>query len=275
MITASVVVHNTPQKVFLKTVDCLLKSEIDRIFIIDNSPSGEYKNSLPTVDRIIYLKTENKGYGAANNIAITRAKIMGSEMHLVLNPDVYWTGNVIISLVKEMEANPDIGLIAPKLLYPDGSLQFSCRMLPTPADLFAKRFLPARSSKKKMKRYLLKDYNHDISINCPYLTGAFLLFRMEALKECGMFDTKFFLYPEDIDITRRIHEKYKTVYYPEVTVFHDHAQASKKNLRMFFIHLANMIKYFNKWGWRNDALRKEFNDRLYGQLRKINDARGS
>ena len=150
----------------------------------------------------------------------------------------------------------------PKVMYPDGDLQYTCRMLPTPLDLFAKRFLPPSLTKKRMERYLLASHNHDMPINCPYLLGSFLLFRNKALRECGLFDERFFMYPEDIDITRRIHEKWKTVYWPGVSIIHEHAAASRKSRRMLWIHISNMIKYFNKWGWFFDKKRRRFNSRL-------------
>ena len=86
-----------------------------------------------------------------------------------------------------------------------------------------------------------------------------MFFRVAALKEIGLFDERFFMYPEDIDITRRMHERFRTVYYPKVCVIHDHAAESYKSARMLKIHMINMVKYFNKWGWFFDAQRKKVN----------------
>jgi GT2 family glycosyltransferase len=67
------------------------------------------------------------------------------------------------------------------------------------------------------------------------------------------------MYPEDIDLTRRINEKFKTIFYPEVFIIHDHARESYKTITMLFIHIINMIRYFNKWGWFFDKKRKKKN----------------
>ena len=75
-----------------------------------------------------------------------------------------------------------------------------------------------------------------------------MFFRISVLQQIGLFDERFFMYPEDIDITRRIHEKYKTIFYPDVSIIHAHAAASRSNAKMLKIHIINIIKYFRKTG---------------------------
>ena len=259
MIYASIVVHNTPSAQLQKVLDCLHRSEIKKIFVIDNGPGDTLKETSLNYPEVEYKKVENHGFGAGHNIAINEATKDGADYHLVLNADVWWDGDIIAPLAALLDKNKDVGLISPKTFYPDGSLQFTCRMLPTPVDLFFKRFLPDKLSKKRMSRYLLEDHDHDKELNCPYLLGSFMFFRVEALKQTGLFDERFFMYPEDIDITRRLHENWKTLYYPGVSIIHEHQQASKKNWKMFRIHFINMVKYFNKWGWWVDSKRTRFN----------------
>ena len=67
------------------------------------------------------------------------------------------------------------------------------------------------------------------------------------------------MYPEDIDITRRMRAEFRTVFYPGATIVHDHARESYKNSRAFLVHLFNMAIYFNKWGWVWDPQRTQFN----------------
>lgn len=259
---ASIVVHKTPAHQLEKALECLSKSEVETIFVIDNSPTEELRNTSLKFDKVKYIKVENRGYGAGHNVALKLAKENGATFHLVMNADIFWNGDVIGPLVEFMERNRDVGLVAPKTDYPDGSIQATSRMLPSPADLFFKRFLPPKMAEKRMNRYLLKDYDHSFPLNSPYLLGSFLFFRMKALEETGFFDERFFMYPEDIDITRRLHKNWKTIYWPKVAIVHEHQRASQKNLRMFLIHFRNMVKYFNKWGWWKDNQRKYFNSRL-------------
>lgn len=256
--TASIVTHMTPPAQLEIALSCLRREEISRVYVVDNSPD----ESLRTVSEsngALYLHVENRGFGAGHNVAIRKAMAEGSSYHLVLNADVWWQDDVVSPLLSFMEANPDVGMSAPRIVYPDRTLQYSCRLLPTPADLLAKRFLPEWLTRKRMRRYLLADADHKKIMNPSYLTGCFLLFRIEALKSEGLFDERFFMYPEDIDITRRIHSRWKTIYYPRVEVVHAHEAASRTNRRMLRIHIANMIRYFNKWGWFFDSRRKESN----------------
>lgn len=271
MITASIVVHKTPWKQLKKALDCLILSDINKIYIVDNSPTDKLKDIVKKYKNTEYLKVPNKGFGAGHNIAIRMAEKINSDYHLVMNADIYWDGNIITNLKRFMDLNPEVGLVSPKVFYPDGMLQYTCRKLPTPGDLFFKRFLPSVFKKRKMAEYLLEDHDHDYAINCPYLLGSFMFFKTKILIETGLFDERFFMYPEDIDITRRIHEKYKTIYWPSVSIVHEHQAASRKNLKMFAIHFYNMIKYFNKWGWIKDEKRKKFNKRLEASLVELKE----
>jgi GT2 family glycosyltransferase len=87
-----------------------------------------------------------------------------------------------------------------------------------------------------------------------------MFLNVDALQEVGIFDDRYFMYAEDMDLSRRIHERYKTLYYPEVFVYHEYAKSSYLNLRLLFSHIVSIIRYFNKWGWFFDPLRKKFND---------------
>lgn len=260
MYTASIVTHKTPPVQLRKALECLLRSEVATIFVIDNSPDESLRECLPQDGRIRYIHVENNGFGASHNVAMREVIRDNPEgLHLVMNADVCWEGEVIAPIVAYMVANEDVGMVMPKVYYPDGALQYTCRMLPTPLDLFAKRFLPGRLTERRMDRYLLADHDHDHPLNCPYLLGSFLLFRNTALIDCGLFDERFFMYPEDMDITRRIHEKWRTMYWPGVSIIHEHAAESRKNKKMLKVHISNMIKYFNKWGWLFDHGRRKLN----------------
>lgn len=277
-ITVSLVCHRTPLGQLERAVECVLEChDIENIYIIDNGPEDSLKIIKERSPLIEYRHIENKGYGNAHNLAIKeiieKRKACGQSLadsyHIVMNTDVYWEGDIIKILINYMDNHKENGMVMPKVFYPDGDLQFTCRMLPGPTDVFFKRFLPEKLIEKRMEKYLLKEHDHDVAINCPYLLGSFLLFRLEALDDCGLFDERFFMYPEDIDITRRIHEKWKTMYWPNVKIIHEHAAASRKNLKMFRIHAINMVKYFNKWGWFYDPQRKDYNKKLRESIKYL------
>jgi GT2 family glycosyltransferase len=155
----------------------------------------------------------------------------------------------------------------PKVYYPDGEIQYLCKLLPTPFDLIFRRFLPNSWTKKQTEKFELRNSGYNKILDVPYLSGCFMLLRTDALKEVGLFDERFFMYPEDIDLTRRINRKFRTVFYPEVSIVHHHARSSYLNLKMLWIHTTNMIRYFNKWGWFFDRERKIINKKTLNQFK--------
>jgi len=126
--------------------------------------------------------------------------------------------------------------------------------------------LPQSWTMKRTEKFELRASGYNRTIDVPYLSGCFMFLRTEAIQQVGMFDERFFMYPEDIDLTRRIHRKYRTVFYPEVSVVHQHIRGSYADIRLLFIHIKNMIKYFNKWGWFFDNERRNVNKDTLKQL---------
>jgi len=239
-------------------------SMVSNIFLIDNSPVYNSEFSMLPVTYI--FNNKNLGYGAAHNIAIRKTIDQKLPYHLVVNPDITFDPIILKNIVNFMDNNSDIGLLMPKVYYPNGEIQYLCKLLPTPADLIFRRFLPRKWAQKQIAKFEMRAWGYNHTMDVPYLSGCFMFLRTEAVRQAGMFDERFFMYPEDIDLTRRIHRKYRTVFYPEVSVVHQHAQGSYKNLKLLFIHVWNMIKYFNKWGWVFDKERREVNNETLKQL---------
>lgn len=266
--SASVVLYNTAENEIKRLIDCVWSSGvIEELFIIDNSQFPVKYESFNRT-KIKYIHTgKNIGYGSAHNIAIKR-NLYKYKYHFVLNPDICFDPANIKIMLNRMEEDNSIGQLMPKVLYPNGSLQYLCKLIPTPYDLFIRRFISEKYNyfEKSKERFELCFTKYEKEMNVPYLSGCFMLFRCSALLEIGLFDERYFMYAEDIDITRRMHEKYKTLFYPDVVVVHDHAKASYKSKKMLYIHICSIIKYFNKWGWFFDKKRKQYNERLLRSL---------
>lgn len=262
IVTASIVVHGSPPEQLAKALACLQADDVNHVFVIDNSDNEGLRHVAEACDICTYRHVENRGFGAGHNIGIELARHIKSDYHVVLNADVCWSRPVISPMTHYLESHADTVMLGPKVYYPDGMLQYSCRMLPTPADLFCKRFLPASLTARRMRRYLLADISHDEPFECSYLLGSFLFFRMSALTSSGGFDERFFMYPEDIDITRRMTRLGKVLYWPRVSIIHEHAAASRHSTRMLRIHIVNMFRYFNKWGWLCDKERHIANRKM-------------
>ncbi|MDE7411717.1 MAG: glycosyltransferase [Paramuribaculum sp.] len=259
MLTASVVTYNTPEDELAACLASLSPDYFDKIFIIDNSKSEITRKQCQDRHGITYIPSDNVGYGRAHNIAITKAMQLGSEYHLVINPDVYFTPSEIKKMLDYMRQNHDVATLQPAMIHPNGSPQYTVKKLPAPTDLIIRRFCPSKWFKKRNARYELRHIDHSKPFNVPYHQGSFMLLRTSAIREVGMFDERFFMYPEDIDLTRRLHSRYRTMYYPYATVTHAHRAASYHSMRMLGIHIINMVRYFNKWGWWHDEERRRYN----------------
>ena len=245
-----------------------MRSEnVHKIYLIDNSPEkSEFRiqdsGSRSQLSVVSYRHTgKNLGYGAANNIAMRETIYDEIPFHLVINSDIQVTAEAINNLLTVMQSNSLIGQLMPRVIDVNGEMQYLCKLLPTPSDLL-RRIILGRCgiASNANQRFELRHLDHSRPINAPYLSGCFMLLRTEALLKAGLFDERFFMYPEDIDLTRRIHRDFLTLYYPLETIVHAHRQASYHSLRMLWIHAVNMIRYFNKWGWIVDKERKAFNE---------------
>lgn len=265
-ISASIVTYKTEPSELEKCVRALLDNGIAFIYIVDNSPTDELRSFCAEYPPIKYIFAgSNIGYGAGHNVAIRRVIEKGFTYHLVVNSDVYFERGVIDVVTDYMDKNPDVAECQPRVIYPTGRVQ-RCRQLPGPMNLIARRFMPKKIRDFMNRRYALPLESHEHEMNVAYLQGAFMLFRVSCFKEVGLFDERFFMYPEDIDITRRMHARYRTMYIPYTSIIHAHRRASYTSSRMLMIHMYNMAKYFNKWGWIFDRQRWHWNKQLLKEI---------
>lgn len=275
-LSASIVVYKNPADILTKTIHSFLRStDQSKLYIVDNSPTDELKQ-LVTDPRIIYrFSNKNVGFGAGHN-TILREILDESAYHVILNPDVYFDEHVIGRLYEFMEQHQEIGQLMPKVLYPDGRLQPLCKLLPSPKTLIKRRFLNFRKSslEKENYRYELRFSGYDKIMDVPFLSGCFMFLRTEVLKQVGLFDEQFFLYTEDTDLSRRIHKHYRTVYFPQVTIYHYHQRGSYRSLWLMWCNIKSAVRYFNKWGWTSDRERELFNKRTIQQFAETHGAVG-
>lgn len=262
IITASIVVYKTQKQELQQVMECALASSIQKIFIIDNSPTNELQSLVEgySSDRVVYQWGQgNIGYGAAHNIAIKQSFKLNANYHVVLNSDIIFSQEVIQQLANFMQNHPEVGMVMPNVVYPDGSIQRLCKLLPTPLDIFARRLLPKKWINNLNMRYEMHFMGYNKIWNCPSLSGCFMLLRNEVLNEVGDFDERFFMYFEDIDLVRRIHRISKTFFFPEVTIIHAHRAEHRTSNKLLKISIRSTIQYFNKYGWFWDKERREMN----------------
>jgi len=265
-LTISIVLYNTDETELANIINLLNESTLTkRIFLIDNSSNDNLKKNSAYQNTEYIFNGENIGYGAGHNIAIKQVHLK-SKYHLILNADVNFDPIILKSAFEFMELNNnEVVMLSPQILWPDGKLQYFSRMLPTPFDLFSRRFIPEFLKplfKKRMDDYILFNHDYTKSMNVPNLPGCFMFIKTDILNSIGGFDENFFMYVEDIDLTRRLYEKGKTLYYPKIVIEHGLAQGSYKISKLLIYHIKSAIYYFNKWGWFNDKTRDIVNESL-------------
>jgi N-acetylglucosaminyl-diphospho-decaprenol L-rhamnosyltransferase len=151
--------------------------------------------------RVVALP-ENVGFGAGNNrgAAIARGRWL-----LLLNSDAFVRPGAVDELVRFAEAHPAAGAVGPKLLWPDGRLQRSCRRFPTVFRLATEylylRKLAPRS--RVLNGFYCGEFAHDAARRVDWLTGACVLVRRDLYERLGGFDEDFFLYSEEVDLMAR------------------------------------------------------------------------
>lgn len=229
--------------------------------VVDNSASPSLRECVIGAGAAYVHAQTNLGYGAGHNVAL-RNHVEDSEFCLILNPDVEFSSDVLGALYTFMEKHQEVGLVMPKILYPDGGEQHLCRRLPAPHDLIIRRFLGNGGRaifRRQIASYELSEIDRDRTWEVPCLSGCFMFVRSSVLKDVGLFDERYFMYMEDFDLCRRIGRRSKTVYYPVGSVKHGYAKGSYANPILLRHHLRSAVRYFAKWGWYLDRERKTLN----------------
>jgi GT2 family glycosyltransferase len=163
----------------------------------------------------------NVGFAAGCNRGIERA---AGEFVLLLNPDTELAEDAFSPMVAYCRQNPSVGLLGPKLVNSDGSLQLSCRHFPSHlTSLFNRQSILTRllPGNPFSRRYLMTDWAHDRIVPVDWLSGACVMLRREMVERIGGMDEGYFMYIEDVDLCYRAHQAgYEVVYFPQVAVTH-------------------------------------------------------
>jgi GT2 family glycosyltransferase len=274
IISGSIVLYNSDIRQLICTIKSFAPSEKRLLYLVDNSPVKTDIASIIPDNKFIhyYFTGRNIGYGSGHNKALRMAIQAKTDYHVVLNPDLEFAPDAIDKIVDYMETDHSVIQVMPRVLNKDGELQYLCKLLPTPINLILRRFVPFGFLFKKIDdKYTVRHINHETILNPPSLSGCFIFLRLNQIKEHNLFfDERFFMYCEDVDFIRRIHRIGKTIYYPHVSIIHEHAKESYKLNKLFFAHIKSAVKYFNKYGWFCDPERKKMNDQFLEEIKLIN-----
>ena len=168
----------------------------------------------------------NLGFAAGVNIGISMSR---GEFVLLINPDVIVQPGSVQGLLDTMGSHADAGIVMPQLRNPDGSLQYSCRRFYSYSTLLMRR-VPFRwlyPTHPLIRKHLMLDWKHDSLATVDWGLGAAMLIRRSAIEDSGLFDERFFLYFEDVDICLRMWRRgWRVLYDPSSTMIHHHRRDS-------------------------------------------------
>lgn len=246
--------------------DFLSFSDAADLIVIDNSRDASRAECFKEMRAHYIWAGHNLGFGSGHNLAL-KSLSGRPDVHVFLNPDVSFDGDVLRHIGERFEEEGDIAVLMPQVRYPDGRLQPLCKLLPTPAGLFVRRFLGRTAWAERLRaEYELDGLPQDRCSDVPLVSGCFLCVRFDALQAIAGFDERFFLYMEDFDLIRRASVHGRVVYDPSIFVCHGYAKGSYRNWRLLRYHMVSAVKYFNKWGWFFDPHRKKVNERALAAL---------
>ncbi len=231
------------------------------IIIVDNASSDgsvDYvkQKLLPRFENLKLIESDkNNGYAHGNNLGIKEAK---GKYLLIMNSDIVIWENSFKKMIQFMDEHIRCGIAGPRLLSPDGSLQYFCYRFPTPQVLAYRRTSMSRFrfAKRAISKYLMLDWDHKDNKMVDWVQGSCSIIRKSAIDKVGLMDERYFLFLEDTDWCRRFWKVGQEVWYmADIKIVHYHSRASDwgkfyKTLfnKMAWIHFFSALKYFRKWG---------------------------
>lgn len=261
--------YRTPEvlKICLKSIkENLSDADFDwEIIVTDGATIEKTKEMMEeNFPDIVFITFEkNVGFGKLVNSAIKKAK---GEYIFIINADILAEEKKTIEkMLSYIEKNNDVGMVGPKLLNVNNTVQQSCFRFYTPLTVICRRTALSKTffGKKILNYFLMKDIFNNKNITEPipvdWLMGSAMLVRKSDLGKVGVFDENFFMYFEDVDWARRFWENgLKVIYFPKSVMYHYHFQSSKKKSlfdsllsKYARIHIKSALKYFIKYKFKN------------------------
>jgi GT2 family glycosyltransferase len=237
--------------------------------VVDNASTDDTREWVRRAHPRVSLVELDRNIGVAaraRGLALARA-----PLSMFLDSDAQLTQGALPAMVAALEDHGDWGLLGPKLVYEDGSLQLSCRRFP-PLYLPLLRRPPLDrffGEGEAVRRHLMEDVDHEQPRPVQYVLGACQLFRTELARRAGTFDSRIFYGPDDIDWCIRIRDAGgEIVYFPAATVVHRYRRMTRD--RPLSVAAYRHLKAYVYFHWKYRRRRREL-----ARLDRELDARAS
>lgn len=220
-----------------------------QVILVDNASEDGSASAIreQCSQTVVIENTENIGFAGGNNVGIAYAE---GRYICLINSDVIVLEGCLKTLTDYMDANSEAGIVGPKLLWKDRTLQWSCRKFPSlwntfcPAVGLTQLFPAVPFLSGEHMGY----FRHDVITEVDVLVGAFLMVRKEALNKVGLMDESFFMYSEEVDWCRRFRDGgWKILFNPNAQVIHYGGGSSAKAPTRFYLEYCRSgLRYWEK-----------------------------
>jgi len=217
------------------------------IVVVDN---GSADDSVERVRREhqevrVLENRENLGFAAANNRGIAQAT---SPAVLILNSDAEVRPGAVEAMVEILDARPEVGVVGPRTLNPDGTAQLSFGPSLTPIAEWLQRRRVRAVARRRPRALRRLDHECQHELQPSWVSGSCMLARREALSAVGGFDEGFFLYEEDVDLCLRIRQAgWRVLYTPRAEVIHHLGRsAAREPWRVRLEYHKSHLRYYAK-----------------------------
>lgn len=229
-----------------------------KLFLVDNaSPDGSGATlAQAAAERLhpgeeqeveVICREENGGFGAGHNTVMPR---ISSQYHFILNPDILLEADTLSDVAEWMAAHPQVVMARPALRFPDGRPQ----VLPLRRCSALALVYRQKESLKFLKpfndRYVMADRDLTQPTEIEFCTGSFAAVKTLDFCAVGGFDTGYFMYVEDADLTMKLRRRGKVYLLPQFEAIHAWHRAPHTDRSHFKLQLRSMLRYFRKWGFR-------------------------
>jgi N-acetylglucosaminyl-diphospho-decaprenol L-rhamnosyltransferase len=219
---------------------------VGAVVVVDNDSSDDSLAVARALGAAAVASGGNVGYGAAVNVGAATASASALPLLFVLNPDCVLVDGAVDALVARLDAEPTLGVVGPRVEYPDGSIQQSCRTFPSVGTAAAHGFLGlVWKDNPVSRRYTMADFDHRSFRRVDWVSGAAMLLRRDAFDDVGGFDPGYFMYVEDVDLCWRLREAgWATGFDPAGTVRHTQGTSSgSAPYRLLRAHHSSMLRF--------------------------------
>lgn len=220
-----------------------------QVIVVDNA---SHDNTVQVVREIfpqatVIANSDNRGFPWGNNQGLAAAT---GDFLLLLNPDTEVLADALPRMVDYLHAHPDVGMVGPQLLHPDGSVQSSRRHFPTlPVIFLESTWLDKLAPRKLLRYYYAQEKPDHITQDVDWLYGAAMLTRRTVVEQVGGMDEGFFMYSEELDWCKRIKTAgWRVVYLPEAQIIHYEGKSSEQVVAARHIYFqSSKVRYTRKY----------------------------